>query len=135
MNHSPGPFRAGAMRSCEVEIIDRDGMQIATVGVPVCRSRRDACDVQDANVRLFEAASDLLAACKAAQQLLDGVAAEEERNGKRNAAMNVRSVETILARALARVAPLECVQLGGGPYPLCQCYVCNAARQRKAVLA
>lgn len=29
--------------------------------------------------------------------------------------------------------PLECVQLGGGPYPLCQCYVCFSARQRKAV--
>lgn len=29
--------------------------------------------------------------------------------------------------------PIECVQLGGGPYPLCMCYVCNAARQPKAV--
>lgn len=35
-------------------------------------------------------------------------------------------------RALRRPR-LECNQLGGGPYPLCMCYVCADARSRKAV--
>ncbi len=134
--HSPGPFEAGASRACEIEILDARGCEVARVGTPLALDRHaDPCDTQDANVRLLLAAPDLLAACRAAMQLLDGVAAEEERNGKRNAAMNVRAVEMWLARAIAKASDLECVQLGGGPYPLCQCYVCNAARQPKAVTA
>ena len=37
------------------------------------------------------------------------------------------------AYARAESARLECNQLGGGPYPLCMCYVCADARSRKAV--
>lgn len=55
-----------------------------------------------ANARLIAAAPDLLEACRDAALLLVGVAAEDERNGKRNSAMNVRMVERTLARVLAK---------------------------------
>ena len=51
------------------------------------------------------------AARKACLQLLDGVAAEDERNGKRNAALNVRGVEVLLARAIGHTLNPK----GGGP--------------------
>lgn len=37
------------------------------------------------------------------------------------------------AHVALRRPRLECNQLGGGPYPLCMCYVCADARSRKAV--
>ncbi len=44
---------------------------------------------------------ELVSACELALALLDGVAAEDERNGKRNAALNVRECERRLQAAVS----------------------------------
>ena len=60
----------------------------------------DTLETEKANARLIAASPRMLAACQLALKLLDGVAAEEERNGKRNAAMNVRETERALREAV-----------------------------------
>lgn len=49
--------------------------------------------------------ADLLAACETALVLLEGVADEEDRNGKRNAALNVRQCERRLRAAVDAARP------------------------------
>lgn len=103
MNHSPGPFSKGQLRSCDLEILDARGIHIATVHCPIGEPRgADPCDVQEANAALLIAAPDMLVACRAALLLLEGVAIEEERKGKRNAALNVRTVERSLSAAITK---------------------------------
>ncbi len=70
VTHSPGPFTVGASRSCEVEILDANGFEIARVLHPIERdSRVDPCDRRDANVGLISSAPDLLKACRMAQNI------------------------------------------------------------------
>lgn len=103
MTHSPGPFSVGASRACEIEILDSKGCEVARVDIPITADRStDPCDVQAANVALLTSAPDLLRACIAAVSLLDGEAEHCEREGKRNAAMNVREVDRMLKAAIAR---------------------------------
>lgn len=103
MNHSTGPFTTVARQFGAVHVLDAQGLTVAHVCMPVYTGDGlEPADLQDANACLLAAAPDLLAACRNAIDLLDGVAAEEEHNGKRNAAMNVRAVENALALAVDR---------------------------------
>lgn len=91
MKHSPGPFRVGASRACEIEILDAKGCEVARVDIPITADRSiDPCDVQAANVKLLTAAPDLLAAChKSLEWLghLPGFVTAEEK--KMNAAFGL----------------------------------------------
>lgn len=53
---------------------------------------------------LISAAPDLLSACRAAAILLVGEADHCIREGKRNAALNVRQVEKLIAEAIRKAA-------------------------------
>lgn len=59
---SPGPFRAGAHRSCEVEILDANGCEVARVVYPMVNRELSGCDVQEANAALLASAPGLLMA-------------------------------------------------------------------------
>lgn len=58
--------------------------------------------VHDTEALTRAAAGDLLKACEATAALLEGVADEEERKGKHNAALNVRQVERLVLVAIAK---------------------------------
>lgn len=64
---SPGPFRVGAHRSCEVEILDANGCEVARVVFPMVKRELSGCDVQEANAALLASAPDLLMALRAVQ--------------------------------------------------------------------
>ena len=84
VKHTPGPWEQWGGGYVRHRVPDRAGRKVAytlcSVSLPGANQRRsvndtvmsydDALTVQDANARLIAAAPDLLAACKAAQQLI-----------------------------------------------------------------
>lgn len=100
MKHSPGPFSLGALRSCEVEILDAKGCEVARVGVPVGRVHGvDACEAQNANAALLCAAPDLLSACEYAYR----AAAEEwVRCGRASPSTPTSALMDALAGSIAK---------------------------------
>lgn len=104
MKHSPGPFRTGATRSCEVEILDARGCEVARVVTPVAPGREvDPCDLQDANVALLCAAPDLLEACEYAYS---AAAIEWQRCGRASPATPRSALMDALAGPIARARGL-----------------------------
>lgn len=104
----------GAGLPAMVFLSDDGGRTLMWDGAEHCRIYADKFDVdiQEATAREAEfttvvvpvrcafAATAMFAACRGAMSLLAGMADESERDGKRNAAINVREVERSLAEAI-----------------------------------
>lgn len=104
MKHSLGPFRAGATRSCEAEILDARGCEVARVVAPVAPGRGvDPCDLQDANLALLCAAPDLLEACEYAYS---AAAIEWHRCGGASPSTPSSALMDVLAGPISRARGL-----------------------------